>query len=1265
MRPLTLALMLAFLLSAAAAVAADGSATLAGVPVLTGAPATSSEFIRLMSQHPSMAGFARDGEVITGGVQVIALGEKLPLGPAPHTPWAKPLAGGPLRVIMISTTANNFDMAEVERRLDCQVLHIHLPDQYYAARQHPAAVQGYFSERALETLRKDADVILADPVVRVLSPEVAEAILRKVQGGCGLVWLPVARWGGGGQFGYWPTAPEMAPAWQELAAAIIKSAEGGSGKHSYLDQHQVTSAEGFFDGIPWELLPAHYLVPMEPTPEATVLAQDGNVPLAIGGPVGQGRAVALTWGSYMGCFPLQEDNKPPKISQYQEYYASAIIRALLWAAQRPCPVTFTGTVPRVAAGAPVNLRLSLRGVAAGEAKAELRLRDLLCREVWKGTVPGKAELEVKLPALAAGQYLLDAIARDGKGASLGWGTFVVTAEAQGLLGVSLDREAYDPGQPVRIVAQVGEVPEGEYTATLQVWDSLDRLLMENTKPLPAGKAEWTFPNRDPLCVLHYAEVMVKRNDAPYLASRVDVFVPRYDFPDFRNCLWGAWLPPYATARIDRRLREGMGFDIMLCGGYGGTHTVGNYQHLVSGCIPFYTNTAYLSSQAVETNPGKTKEDTLKMLEGSLPEFKQFGGAVIFFQDERHGMSDAGTVTPEAVAAFRAWLRGRYPSIQALNAAWGRDYADFDEVMPLLTKEFDPRQEQSLAPWLEWRLWVMDAVVDIDRTSVKRIHEYLGREVWTGLEGIFGLAEHNIPYGGLDLAAQAEDCFNAAAPYGENLMNACQSFYPGPSFAWGGYSMTYAGYQRYVWARALQGDWSLGWFTGRTYYTPYDNFLPQARWVADLTKPLREGVGKLLVENRPIVREPIAFLYSQPSLYSMAILGKTVDPTNQHLFVRPADWARDSLQRMITDSGLQYSYISEKQLQRGQAQGLKVLILSSCVALEPETCRALEKFVSEGGIVVADLCPGVWDHHGAYHSPGQLDALFGVTRAERFTFDTMPLDWGVGVFEAEPDFNIVGDWLIGQYYEKTLQVTDGHALGKHIFGPVQPPAFVFKRTGKGVTILMNYLETEYRRVPEHWQQMFATALFKLAGISAPVILRDLARERDPITKGLKVTRWQDGEAQYVGILLDEGKNTEIELTSGGYLYELAQGLGYLGQGTKAALDLRDKPYALLAVMPYKIEGVSLRAGEARLGQDLPLEFSVKIGGGPPVKHVVHLDVYRPDGGYYYSLSRNFVFKGGQWRGALPLALNDAPGRWTIKAREVVSGLSAEVRVEVRK
>ncbi|MHB9026333.1 MAG: beta-galactosidase [Armatimonadota bacterium] len=1238
-------------------------ADMGGVPLLDDLPKTPQEFARKMQAFPSLTSFARDGEMVTGGVQLISYGEKIPVGPAPHTPWARPLAGGPLKVVIISPTLNSYDTAEIERRLDCQVKHVHLPDQYYACKTYPEALHGYFSDMALKALQGDVDVILADPNVRFLSPQVAEAIMKKVSGGTGLVLNGVARWGGGGQWGYWLPGSKIST-WEGLSKTMLKSANMAGGRHNYIANHAVTSKDGLFHGIPFELLSAHYLVSMEPAAGTDILVQDGQVPMALGRQIDKGRVALLSWGSYSGCFPFAEDNIPPRIREYQDYYASAMIRLLHWAANRPDQPVFNLERSTLTAGVADMVKLTLSSPLPAGAKLETRVRDLLCRDISKATVPiAGASAEIKVPALPGGTYLLDTTARDARGNSLGWGSFALNVAVQGAVAVQLDQEVYQPGQPVTVTAQTDAVPAGNYSATLRVWDALDRLLLEKSQPVTDGKVRWTFENADPLCVLHYADVLVQRNGAPYLASRTDIFVPRFTFLDFRNALWGAWVPYYAINRVDRRLRENLGFDVILCGGYGGSHRVGNYSHLTSGIMPFYTNVAYVGPQAVEKAPVKTKAETLKMVENTLDELKKFGGAAIFFQDERHGFADSGTPTEEALGEFRKYLKTRYRDIAELNVAWGRDYKDFAEVMPILTKPFNPKEEKSLAPWLEWRLWAMQAVTDIDRASARRIREALGHDAWMGLEGIFGLEGHNIPYGGTDLAGQAEDCFNTAAPYGEGLMNACQSFYSGPSFSWGGYSSPYSGYQRYVWGRALQGDWSLGWFVGSTFYNAYDTFYPQAKWVADLTQPLREGVGKLLMENRPIAREPIAFLYSQPSLYSMAILGKTVDPENDHLFVRPADWARDSMQRMLNDCGVQYSYIAEKQVRQAKAKGIKVLILSTCVALAPETCRALEGFVADGGIVVADLAPGVWDDHGAYHSPGQLDNLFGVKRDGKFAFDTMALDWGIGVFESEPEFNIKGDWLIGQYFEKTLKVDDGHALGKHIFGAEKPPAFVFKRTGKGSAILMNYMETEYRRVPEHWQRMFALELLRMAGIDAPVTLRDKAKDNELIQSGLKATRWQDGDAEYLGVLLDQGKNVEIQLKKPGHLYELSQGKGYLGKGATASLDLRDAPYALIAVMPYKVEAVALKAGAGRLGQEAALEFSIKTDGGAPVKHVVHLDVYQPDGRLNYSYSRNYVFTGGEWTGTLPLALNDPAGRWTIKARDVVSGLTTTIALQV--
>lgn len=58
-------------------------------------------------------------------------------------------------------------------------------------------------------------------------------------------------------------------------------------------------------------------------------------------------------------------------------------------------------------------------------------------------------------------------------------------------------------------------------------------------------------------------------------------------------------------------------------------------------------------------------------------------------------------TPLAVAAFRQWLRGRYPSIQAMNAAWGANYADYKDAQP--DGSANSWNEQKLMDWTTfWR-----------------------------------------------------------------------------------------------------------------------------------------------------------------------------------------------------------------------------------------------------------------------------------------------------------------------------------------------------------------------------------------------------------------------------------------------------------------------------------------------------------------------------------------------------------------------------------
>ena len=1242
-------------------VRAEPRATVGGIPVLDELPTTTAEFKRRAQRLPTMASIAAEGTGVYGGLTQFLLSDKQPVGPAPHTPWAKPLAGGGVRVISVSTIQTNADLAEIERRLECDMRHIRVFRQYSLPKRYPEALTGYLTERAKETLSREADVILAIPNVRLFPEEVARLLLKKVAEGCGLVVIGGGRYGGGQQYKYWPLFDKI-ETWVEFSNHFARDVDMGYKKFVTIEEHQVTSTDGLFDGIPWRLLPAHHLFRMEPAAEAEAVAHDGNDVMAIGGRWGKGRVLLLTWANSGGGFPVAEDNKVPRVDQYQEYHASALIRALLWAADRRPALRLTVGKRELTAGVGETVGVSVEGPIPARSALELRLRDLRCTSLWSSEDPLRGpQTRANLPALAAGEYLLDAVVRDGDGGSLGWASFALRAQAEGAVELSLDKDRYLPGESARITARVTDVPAGGLSARVEVSDALDRVLFAADGAVREGAVTWVYPNKQPLTVLHYVDVEVRRDGAPYLRTRTDLFVPRYQPDDFTCWLWPGSRPTYAARRTFRRQREMLGFDVIMCAGYGGTHRAANYALLTSGCLPFYSNIAPARPEDMEKEPLKTRKKILDMVDNSLDELRSFGGLAFFFQDERHGRGDCGEPTDEALGQFRAWLAKRYSDVSELNRAWGRQFAGFEAVEPVLTNDFDGTKETSLSPWLEWRLWALNEIVATDRAGASRIREAVGTPCNLGLEGIFGLATHNIPYGGTDLAAQSE-FFNIAGPYGEDLLNACRSFHPDFLFSWSGYNRKYSEYQRYVWSCAFQGHGGLGWWYGPIYHNATDCWFPQARWIRDLTRPLREGIGKLIRINSPSSTEPIAFLYSQSSLYAMAVLGRTVDPDNPHLFVRPAAWARQSLQRMFQDAGVQFGYMSEKQLQGGKGAGLKLLVLSSCVALEPETCKALEAFVTGGGVVLADLCPGVWDHRGAYRDPGQLDRLFGVKRDERFRFKTMVSDWGVGTFETEPDFNIKGQWYIGQYYEETLMTDDGHALGKHIFGSVKPPAFVFKRTGEGATILTNYLETEYRRVPEHWQITLMKELLRFTGIEPPVVMRDTMQNGEILEAGRKLFRWQDGPAAYLGALLDEGRRVEFEFGRAGHVYEVARG-EYLGHGRSATVDMRDQPHALLALLPYRVRGLKLGGERSRLGEGMPLAVDLAVTG-TPARHVVHLSVSRPDGSRCAHLCRNVVLEAGRWRGTLPLALNEPAGRWTVRAREVVSGLTDDVRVRVK-
>jgi hypothetical protein len=83
--------------------------------------------------------------------------------------------------------------------------------------------------------------------------------------------------------------------------------------------------------------------------------------------------------------------------------------------------------------------------------------------------------------------------------------------------------------------------------------------------------------------------------------------------------------------------------------------------------------------------------------------------------------------------------------------------------------------------------------------------------------------------------------------------------------------------------------------------------------------------------------------------------------------------------MLVDEGLQFNYISYADvIQNGIPKEYKVLILADTLCLSDVEARKIKEFCKNGGTVIADYMPGLWDQHGKGRpAGGVLDDLFGV------------------------------------------------------------------------------------------------------------------------------------------------------------------------------------------------------------------------------------------------------------------------------------------------
>lgn len=1269
---------------ATAAMMGIGSiASAEGMPILP-VPVDPAEYQAACRHEPFLQRLSMQNAFGYEGMGTLLLADdELPILPRPHVPWARPLPGGPLKIgYFVSHNGHGMgDMAEVARRLDCKLYTVEVVTaplfEFYSA-DHPL---GWQARKALKTLERDLDVIVLAGGAQYLTADVQAKILEKVKAGCGLYMADIRRFATSIK-----AFPEDAPFLELMpfAGQQKSHADAEQGAPAAFLKPEIISAMPFATTFSRT---RYAITPIKPGWE--VVATHGEQPVWYAGQVGLGRVVAANFQANL--FPQTPRERLSFSSEYQEYLGAGFAKIMRWLGGRATPVRVDIRVPEDApAGQPFAFALALQAMDGAPDTVDVSgtVRDLNFRVLgssedrFKLTPGGETTVSLALPALPAGQLcVVEVIARNRAGEALDWGQELVATMAPENLAVTTDREIYRPGETVRLSAQLANrQPNTDYKADLLVWDETGRELVRSEHTFAGHQLSLDIPIGPLVTAPHHARIILSRDGQAVRVAEALYYVPRFGWDEWQSGLWPSWwTQQYQSEQQHRTLMEWIGLTAS-------SEMWGREPHILSklGLGILRVNDATLDPRQVYDDPAKAGEVSERVLGQALDWTERYGCVAWNFQDERH-LGSEPAYGEAAVAAFRVWLKDIYNhDIAALNANWGAAFGGFEEIVPMKAEEL-PTSPAHLGGWLDTRLFIRDQVAAIDQRNADRVHERLPAPQAIGIDAFMDMSHH--AYSGTDWGHMLARYFNTHYPYtGEKLtsfsmlkglapdntpfpVQAGEKMFPRRVYYAQSWQQTLAG--------GTGGVLGLSRFYGKTFVHEYGYMYPSAKWIAETDGPLLKGIGKMLLQADR-VEDPVVFLYSYESMMANLALGKLIDPHNRHLLHRPASWSLFSLQTLIADHGLTADWLTAEQVAAGGLDGRKMLIIGDYmgVALSDETCAAIASFVENGGTVVADLCPALFTERGRLRDKGGLDHVFGVSHGE-LAFARRPSDWLVNGFKQRDHRLQIQHWFIGEYFETSLQVEGGKQLGEHIFLEEPKPAMVLNLYGQGNAFLLNFLETQYYRHPYDGPFELMGGLLQLAGVEPDVTVSD---PNGAIRWGYQTTRFRHGEQLHVGLYrrgdtpsyyLDE---TVVKLPERGHVYlvggvkDAAAGEmmepAYLGEAGTVRVGLKGMSAVLLSVLPYRpIElefGLPRRANRGEVVRArLTLAAEQAVGD-----HVVHVEVRRPDGSRHPHYSANVALKDGVGEFVLPVALNDANGRWQLIAREAISGLTTTQELRIR-
>ena len=963
----------------------------------------------------------------------------------PHVKWAKPLAGGPIRILAVPSVQEGRTLVEIAQRLELELTTVTIdPDweinkwtmafgEDYGARAAVgdlSLIYSYLEEELISDRVFDVILLPLHHGWSALSETSRNAIEDRVRKGCGLVLIR-------------PTEHALSPlvpispvgAAKDTFTPLRSPSEGYRQIEPDFEQSRwrKVSEEFVVRAIPIESFPFEYLenyrYKLAPGARALVVSETGN-PIIAARTFGKGQVLGFGFRNIGLSWRMSNDALGRKIDLYWEYFYSMMVRALIYAAGRQ-PEDEVDWEPS-------------RWVLKSENGETVR----------RGTAenPGTAGLK-------PGRYFLEQFG------AYDWKIAAVEKEQKdSISSLEIGPRVLDEGDLVRV----------QYLSTgpsfISLIDGYDRVIAESGE-LPSGEADVTLKVEKPLTHSGFAVVQTGTAERKVAVRFVS---PDREWKDYEVIL--PWFGPRSyqpwTPTLDQQFRK---IGITTLGSPERNFKIIASVHEPAFGIYHYDREEYEKRKAEYLRTGDKNlirrdvslhnpslfEDMKKRFEDRVGDIVPLKPFAYYLADESSltCYSDAFDVdfSPEALAEFRTWLEKEYGDLSSLNRAWGTRFDQWAAVIPYTTEE--AQKEGNFVSWSDHRVFMEGVFIRTIRQAGK-----IAREFDPEARVSFSGTQIPAPQNGANWY-EIDQIVDYLQPYSGGNQDAMHYLF-NPNLrltGFTGYGLVGTDVQHEVWRRLFYGHSGASIFWHYTLLNPDLTLSAQGEALVETFGKVQSGIGRVFM-NSKVIEDGVAIHFSMASIRGAWMTdGKIVESVvsarkTSEAFAELMN-RRDRWVQELEKRGIQFRFLATPQIEKDELSNYKILILPYSIALSDREIARIEEFAARGGRVYIDEQTGRMDEKLRWRKEQ-------VWRAGKTNF----LSVGPEGFDLERSIRVKGSYLttIRSYGESRLYgllpetasrielpPTDGYRYDLMTGGEAEPvlqtspgrPALILERTSQ--------------------------------------------------------------------------------------------------------------------------------------------------------------------------------------------------------------------------